>query len=190
MENNQNTSKLVIIQWIFGIIGVMMAISAFSKGIFGIFGGLFLLASAFVISPLAEKLPVYDKINAAKIVKVTLQFVVAFILCSIGAIIAPSDSNNTEDMSVDTSVEETQIIENIEGKGNMTETQKKRGRPKKPVFDEEVSITSSAEFNAALSRAEKLMRKSEEGLSASQSKRIEKELKMLMEAMNKYKEGR
>ena len=33
------------------------------------------------------------------------------------------------------------------------------------------------------------MKKSESGLSASQSKRIEKELKMLMDAMNKYKEG-
>lgn len=76
------------------------------------------------------------------------------------------------------------------GKDDMSETLKKRGRPKKPVFDEEVTINTSAEFNAALARAEKLMRKSEEGLSASQSKRIEKELKMLMEAMNKYKENR
>ncbi len=67
---------------------------------------------------------------------------------------------------------------------------KKRGRPKKQVFDDEVTINSEKEFNEVLARAEKLMRKSEEGLSASQSKRIEKELKMLMDAMNKYKESR
>ncbi len=66
--------------------------------------------------------------------------------------------------------------------------EKRRGRPKKQVFDDEVTINSDKEFNEVLARAEKLMRKSEEGLSASQSKRIEKELKMLMDAMNKYKE--
>ena len=66
---------------------------------------------------------------------------------------------------------------------------KNRGRPKKQVFDETVTIKNDKEFDEVLSRAEKLMKKSESGLSASQSKRIEKELKMLMDAMNKYKEG-
>ena len=65
----------------------------------------------------------------------------------------------------------------------------KRGRPKKQVFDETVTIKNDKEFDEVLSRAEKLMKKSESGLSASQSKRIEKELKMLMDAMNKYKDG-
>ncbi len=65
----------------------------------------------------------------------------------------------------------------------------KRGRPKKQVFDETVTIKNDKEFDEVLSRAEKLMKKSESGLSQSQSKRIEKELKMLMDAMNKYKEG-
>lgn len=67
---------------------------------------------------------------------------------------------------------------------------KTRGRPKKQVFDETLTIKSDKEFDQVLSRAEKLMRKSDEGLSASQSKRIEKELKMLMDAMNRYKEGK
>lgn len=66
---------------------------------------------------------------------------------------------------------------------------KTRGRPKKQVFDETVTIKNDKEFDEVLSRAEKLMKKSESGLSASQAKRIEKELKMLMDAMNKYKEG-
>lgn len=70
------------------------------------------------------------------------------------------------------------------------EEKKTRGRPKKVVFDENMQIKTDKEFDIALSRAEKLMKKSEEGLSPSQSKRIEKELKTLIDAMNKYKEGK
>ena len=65
-----------------------------------------------------------------------------------------------------------------------------RGRPRKPVFDDQITIKDDKEFDSVLARAEKLMRKSDEGLSQSQSKRIEKELKMLMDAMNRYKEGK
>jgi len=67
---------------------------------------------------------------------------------------------------------------------------KTRGRPKKQEVSETMTIKNDKEFNEVLSRAEKLMRKSEEGLSASQSKRIEKELKMLMDAMSRYKESK
>jgi len=66
---------------------------------------------------------------------------------------------------------------------------KTRGRPKMQTIDENLVITTEEQFEDILSRAEKLMRKSEQGLSASQSKRIEKELKIMMDAMNKYKEG-
>lgn len=76
---------------------------------------------------------------------------------------------------------EEKIVENQSDK-------KLRGRPKKQIFDETMKISNEKEFNIALSRAEKLMKKSEEGLSASQSKRIEKELKTLIDAMNRYKE--
>jgi hypothetical protein len=62
-----------------------------------------------------------------------------------------------------------------------------RGRPKK-LPEGEVVITSDEQFEEALERAEKLMRKSEEALSASQAKRVEKSLKELMDAMTKYKE--
>ena len=66
----------------------------------------------------------------------------------------------------------------------------KRGRPKKQEVTENMVIKDDKEFNEVLSRAEKLMRKSDEGLSESQSKRIEKEIKMLMDAMNRYKENK
>lgn len=66
----------------------------------------------------------------------------------------------------------------------------KRGRPKKQEVSESMVIENDKQFNEVLSRAEKLMRKSEEGLSESQSKRIEKEIKILMDAMNRYKESK
>lgn len=66
----------------------------------------------------------------------------------------------------------------------------KRGRPKKQEVSESMVIENDKQFNEVLSRAEKLMRKSDEGLSESQSKRIEKEIKILMDAMNRYKESK
>ena len=70
------------------------------------------------------------------------------------------------------------------------EPMEKRGRPRKQEVSDSMTIKSDKEFDEVLARAEKLMRKSEEGLSESQSKRIEKELKMLMDAMNRYKENK
>ncbi len=66
----------------------------------------------------------------------------------------------------------------------------KRGRPKKQEVSESMVIENDKQFNEVLARAEKLMRKNEEGLSESQSKRIEKEIKILMDAMNRYKESK
>lgn len=66
-----------------------------------------------------------------------------------------------------------------------------RGRPRKEVNPTgEFIITNDKEFEDALVRAEKLMRKNEEPLSASQTKRIEKQIKELVDSMTKYKEGK
>ena len=66
-----------------------------------------------------------------------------------------------------------------------------RGRPKKEVTNSgEFVINNDKEFEDALVRAEKLMRKNEEPLSASQTKRVEKQIKELVDAMTKYKEGK
>ena len=74
----------------------------------------------------------------------------------------------------------------------MEETVKRgRGRPRKEVTQVgEFVINNDKEFEEALLRAEKLMRKNEEPLSASQTKRIEKQIKELVDAMTKYKEGK
>lgn len=76
--------------------------------------------------------------------------------------------------------------------GENEQSQKRgRGRPKKEVKEgEEFVIKTDKEFEEALVRAEKLMRKNEEPLSASQTKRIEKQLKELIDAMSKYKENK
>ena len=66
----------------------------------------------------------------------------------------------------------------------------KRGRPRKQEVSENMVIENDKQFNEVLARAEKLMRKNEQGLSESQSKRIEKEIKILMDAMNRYKESK
>lgn len=66
----------------------------------------------------------------------------------------------------------------------------RRGRPRKQEVSESMVIENDKQFNEVLARAEKLMRKGEEGLSESQTKRIEKEIKILMDAMNRYKESK
>ena len=78
----------------------------------------------------------------------------------------------------------------LEGE-EVVEQKRGRGRPRKEVVNNgELVITSDKEFEEALLRAEKLMRKNEEPLSASQTKRIEKQIKELVDAMTKYKEGK
>jgi len=73
-------------------------------------------------------------------------------------------------------------------KEEQMEEKRGRGRPRK-VAEGELVITNDKQFEEVLLKAEKLMRKSEEALSASQAKRVEKALKELIEAMAKYKEG-
>ena len=74
-----------------------------------------------------------------------------------------------------------------ESKEEEMEEKRGRGRPKK-VAEGELVIKTEKQFEEVLQRAEKLMRKSEEALSSSQAKRVEKSLKELIDAMTKYKE--
>ena len=75
--------------------------------------------------------------------------------------------------------------------GENAQKKRGRGRPKKETNSEEgFTIKTDKDFEEALIRAEKLMRKNEEPLSASQTKRIEKQLKELIDAMSKYKENK
>lgn len=84
--------------------------------------------------------------------------------------------------------QETQGEEPMEDTTPVQEVKRGRGRPRKEKTDDgELIIKSDAEFEEVLARAEKLMRKNEEPLSASQQKRVEKALKELVDAMKKYK---
>jgi len=84
--------------------------------------------------------------------------------------------------------EERRAEEKVE---QTAEVKRGRGRPKKEVSEGTgLVIKTDKEFEEALLRAEKLMRKNEEPLSSSQTKRIEKQLKELIDAMTKFKEGK
>lgn len=115
-----------------------------------------------------------------------------------------ANSEDTEKV-VEESEEEEEIVEEKEYSDNFNpdfealldeeeeevKPKRGRGRPKKEVSSTgELVINNDKEFEEALVRAEKLMRKNEEPLSASQTKRIEKQLKELVDAMSKYKEGK
>ncbi len=86
-----------------------------------------------------------------------------------------------------TEVKTENILDNTTSSEEKMEEKRGRGRPKKAP-EGELIITSDKQFEEVLERAEKLMRKSEEALSASQAKRVEKALKQLVDAMTKYKE--
>lgn len=101
--------------------------------------------------------------------------------------------NNNEDNTVENNEE---IKDNFKPDfasllGEDVQKKRGRGRPKKETNGEEgFTIKTDKDFEEALVRAEKLMRKNEEPLSASQTKRIEKQLKELIDAMSKYKENK
>ena len=101
--------------------------------------------------------------------------------------------NNNEDITVENNEE---IKDNFKPDfasllGEDVQKKRGRGRPKKETNGEEgFTIKTDKDFEEALVRAEKLMRKNEEPLSASQTKRIEKQLKELIDAMSKYKENK
>lgn len=115
--------------------------------------------------------------------------------------IVEEEQNNFEENEGEEMADEQEIKDNFKtdfstllgsDESEEVQTQKRgRGRPKKEVKDgEEFVIKTDKEFEEALVRAEKLMRKNEEPLSASQTKRIEKQLKELIDAMSKYKENK
>jgi len=74
------------------------------------------------------------------------------------------------------------IEEEIESK-----SRNNRGRPKVKLYDKPFEIQDDEEFNEVLQDANKLMRKTEGNLSEAQTTKIEKQLAILVEAMNNYK---
>ena len=117
--------------------------------------------------------------------------------------IEESDVEINDDIAVESKEQEvveekTGIIDNFKPdfsslleEEEQVEVKRGRGRPRKEVREDgEFVIKNDKEFEEALVRAEKLMRKNEEPLSASQTKRIEKQIKELVDAMTKYKEGK
>ena len=69
----------------------------------------------------------------------------------------------------------------------VVEKKSNRGRPKSISIEDNFVITTEAEFEKALARAEKLTRKKDSNLSVAQAKRVETELEKLMKALNEYR---
>lgn len=113
-------------------------------------------------------------------------------------VVGSQEQKGQEDYKQEIATEQEQKVETIEEKEEVQEEikeeiketpAKKRGRPKLEFASgEPIIIRTDKEFEAALERAEKLMRKSEQQLSATQAKKVEKNLKELIDAMNKYRE--
>ena len=89
---------LHIIEWIFAVLGLLMTLSMLVYGIEGIKSGIILLMSAFVISPLFEKIS-FLKINLKK--KILIQFVLPFSLLCIGVYFIPTTDKSSESKSSD-----------------------------------------------------------------------------------------
>lgn len=97
----------------------------------------------------------------------------------------PTQEPEIKEALVNNTIEPVQETKNE--KEEDMEEKRGRGRPKK-IAEGELVIKNDKQFEEVLQRAEKLMRKSEEALSSSQAKRVEKSLKDLIDAMTKYKE--
>lgn len=95
---------LHIIEWIFAVLGLLMTLSMLVYGIEGIKSGIILLMSAFVISPLFEKIS-FLRINLKK--KILIQFISSFILMCIGTYFIPTTDKPSESKSSDIVVSST-----------------------------------------------------------------------------------
>lgn len=87
---------ITVLQWIFAVIGVMIAISCFTSGGAGVIGGIIVLLSAALVSPLVKKTPILAGSEKKRLI---LQFVGAFVLLCIGVMISPSDKTSDETVS-------------------------------------------------------------------------------------------
>lgn len=103
---------------------------------------------------------------------------------------SPGKKEEREDVEDNFKLDFSDLIDNDDDEPILA-PKRGRGRPKKEVNQPgEFVIKDDKDFEEALSRAEKLMRKNEEPLSPSQTKRIEKQIKELVDAMTKYKESK
>lgn len=112
---NFKTKTFHIIEWIFTTVGLLTAIVIFASG--NIASGFFFLVSAFVISPIFEKIP-----------KVKLNFlircIIALLLYSVGIGLtppSPTETTQTEKVSSDISYSDTMSTTEI-SKTTQTET--------------------------------------------------------------------
>lgn len=101
---------LHIIEWIFAIFGLIIAIAMIASGGKGLISGFLFLISALVISPVFEKIPLLTSKPKKRIV---LQFVFSFIIFVIAFFLVPPKTHTENDSVSDVSVTSTTTVTNI-----------------------------------------------------------------------------
>lgn len=136
---NFKTKIFHIIEWIFTAVGLLTAIVIFASG--NITSGFFFLVSAFVISPIFEKIPKI-KLNFP------VQCIIAFLLYVVGIGLtppSPTETTPTEKVSSDISYSDTTSTTEV-SKTTQTETltQTTKATTSKTTTISETEATSTA----------------------------------------------
>lgn len=85
---------LHIVQWLVAAFLAIFSIVGFTRGGAGILSGLLLLAGAFLISPLPDKIPAFGSISKGK---AAVQIVGCFALFIIGVVVSPASPNESSE---------------------------------------------------------------------------------------------
>lgn len=85
---------LHIVQWLVAAFLAIFSVVGFTRGGAGILSGLLLLAGAFLISPLPDKIPAFGSISKGKAV---VQIVGCFALFIIGIVVSPASPNESSE---------------------------------------------------------------------------------------------
>lgn len=85
---------LHIVQWLVAAFLAIFSVVGFTRGGAGILSGLLLLAGAFLISPLPDKIPAFGSISKGK---AAVQIVGCFALFIIGVVVSPASPNESSE---------------------------------------------------------------------------------------------
>lgn len=104
--NFLNKKTFSFIQWGFSVLGLFMSLYMFKSGGFAIIGGILILISAFIISPISYIIPI---LNNNLTLKTILRFIVSFILCVTGCYFATETNENEDTLTVQNIIETTTV---------------------------------------------------------------------------------
>lgn len=103
MNNSKFAKALHFFQWLIAAFGVIMALVCFSNGGVGIIGGIIILISACLISPIPNK---FSIMSNKPMKKALVQVFGSFTLFIVGVLVTPTNSAESSKPAVD--IEQTQ----------------------------------------------------------------------------------